>query len=175
MVTWLRSGKSLFGAPFPSASKAYLTGVETPFRPASPRVRYSAVAMENGLNLSTPALLFPAISLLFLAYTNRFLVLAQLIRQLHGNNRSEVHNIVVRQLKNLRQRIFLMKVMQLLGVIAFILCSLSMVSIFFRSVWTGELLFGGSLACLTGSLLVSLYEVWVSTDAIELELHDLEK
>jgi hypothetical protein len=138
-------------------------------------MRYVQLVMDQALNLTTPALLFPAISLLFLAYTNRFLVLAQLIRQLHGNNRAEVHDIVVRQLKNLRQRIFLMKVMQLLGVIAFILCSLSMVSIFFLSVWTGELLFGGSLACLTGSLLVSLYEVWVSTDAIELELHDLEK
>jgi hypothetical protein len=131
--------------------------------------------MDHGLNLTTPALLFPAISLLFLAYTNRFLVLAQLIRQLHGNNRAEVHDIVLRQLKNLRKRILLMKVMQLLGVVAFILCSLSMVSIFLHSAWTGELLFGSSLACLTGSLLVSLYEVWVSTDAIELELHDLEK
>jgi predicted transcriptional regulator len=73
--------------------------------------------MKDALSLSTPALLFPAISLLFLAYTNRFLVLAQLIRQLHGNNRSEIHDIVVRQLKNLRQRILLMKVMQLLGVV----------------------------------------------------------
>ncbi len=138
-------------------------------------MRYVDLVMDQGLSLSTPALLFPAISLLFLAYTNRFLVLAQLIRQLHGNNRAEVHGIVVRQLKNLRQRVFLMKVMQLLGVIAFILCSLSMVAIFLRSLWTGELLFGASLASLTGSLLVSLYEVWVSTDAIELELHDLEK
>ena len=131
--------------------------------------------MSHGLDLTTPALLFPAISLLFLAYTNRFLVLAQLIRQLHGNNRVEVHDIVVRQIRNLRQRIVLMKVMQLLGVISFILCSLSMFSIFFHAAAAGELLFGGSLVCLTGSLLVSLYEVWVSTGAIELELGDLER
>lgn len=136
---------------------------------------YVELVMDQGLSLSTPALLFPAISLLFLAYTNRFLVLAQLIRQLHGSNRAEVHGIVVRQLKNLRRRVQLMKVMQLLGVIAFILCSLSMVSIFLHAEGTGKLLFGTSLTCLTGSLLVSLYEVWVSTDAIELELHDLEK
>jgi hypothetical protein len=173
-VTWAPSGKTR-SPPYlehchGSAGKEFgpsSTGVS--------RMRYAGLAMEHGSDLSTPALLFPAISLLFLACTNRFLVLAQLIRQLHGNNHAEVHDIVVRQLKNLRQRIFLMKVMQLLGVIAFILCSLSMVSIFFHSVRTGELLFGASLACLTGSLLVSLYEVWVSTDAIELELHDLEK
>ena len=65
--------------------------------------------MSDSFDLTTPALLFPAISLLFLAYTNRFLVLAQLIRQLHGNNRLEVHDIVVRQIRNLRQRIVLMK------------------------------------------------------------------
>src|SRR5690606_1133492 len=35
------------------------------------------------LDLTTPALLFPAISLLLLAYTNRFLALASLIRKLH--------------------------------------------------------------------------------------------
>jgi hypothetical protein len=131
--------------------------------------------MSHELDLTTPALLFPAISLLFLAYTNRFLVLAQLIRQLHGNNRVEVHDIVVRQIKNLRQRIVLIKVMQLLGVIGFIFCSLSMFSVFFHAAVAGELLFGASLVCLTGSLLVSLYEVWVSTGAIELELSDLEK
>jgi hypothetical protein len=131
--------------------------------------------MAHGLDLTTPALLFPAISLLFLAYTNRFLVLAQLIRQLHGNKRVEVRDIVVRQIENLRRRIVLMKVMQLLGVMAFILCSISMFSIFFHAATAGELLFGGSLVCLTASLLVSLYEVWISTGAIELELGDLEK
>lgn len=131
--------------------------------------------MERGLDLSTPALLFPAISLLFLAYTNRFLVLAQLIRQLHGNNRVEVHDIVARQIDNLRRRIALMKVMQLLGVVSFILCSLSMVCLFFRAPIAGEFFFGFSLAFLTASLLVSLYEVWLSTGAIELELSDLER
>jgi len=127
------------------------------------------------LQLTTPALLFPAISLLFLAYTNRFLVLAQLVRQLHGNNRGEVHDIVARQIQNLRKRIGLMKVMQLLGVVSFILCSISMAFIFFEVDLAARVLFGASLFCLTASLVVSLYEVWISTDAIELELHDLER
>jgi Protein of unknown function (DUF2721). len=35
------------------------------------------------INLTTPALLFPAISLLLLAYTSRFLALAALMRELH--------------------------------------------------------------------------------------------
>lgn len=131
--------------------------------------------MPKDLQLTTPALLFPAISLLFLAYTNRFLVLAQLVRQLHGNNRIEVHEIVSRQIRNLRRRIDLMKVMQFLAVVSFILCSLSMFCLFFGLGRTGSGLFGASLLSLTGSLVVSLYEVWISTGAIELELHDMEK
>ncbi len=129
--------------------------------------------MTIDLELTTPALLFPAVSLLFLAYTNRFLVLAQLIRQLHGNNRVEVHDIVVRQIKNLRRRLWLMKLMQLLAVLSFILCSLSMALIFFSQRSIAHLLFGVSLFSLTASLVVSLYEVWLSTGAIELELSDL--
>lgn len=129
---------------------------------------------DTHLQLTTPALLFPAISLLFLAYTNRFLVLAQLVRQLHGNNRIEVHDVVSRQIRNLRKRIGLMKVMQLLGVASFILCSLSMAAIFFDGDLLARILFGTSLFSLTASLVVSLYEVWISTGAIELELHDLE-
>lgn len=131
--------------------------------------------MSVDLELTTPALLFPAISLLFLAYTNRFLVLAQLIRQLHGNNRVEVHDIVVRQIQNLRKRIRLMKWMQLLGVVSFILCSLSMASIFLSRLALGHAFFGASLVGLIASLLVSLYEVSLSTGAIELELSDLER
>jgi hypothetical protein len=126
------------------------------------------------LQLTTPALLFPAISLLFLAYTNRFLVLAQLVRQLHGNNRTEVREIVSRQLHNLRRRIGLMKLMQLLGVVSFILCTMSMLGIFLDLDIPARILFGASLLNLTASLVVSLYEVWISTGAIELELHDLE-
>lgn len=131
--------------------------------------------MSIDLALTTPALLFPAISLLFLAYTNRFLVLAQLIRQLHGNNRERVQEVVLRQIENLRKRVRLMKNMQLLGVLAFIFCSLSMGAIFLAQGAFGRLFFGASLLCLVGSLLVSLYEVSLSTGALELELSDMER
>jgi hypothetical protein len=38
----------------------------------------------NQLSLTTPALLFSAISLLLLAYTNRFLAYASVVRNLHA-------------------------------------------------------------------------------------------
>lgn len=131
--------------------------------------------MAIDLALTTPALLFPAISLLLLAYTNRFLVLAQLIRQLHGNNRERGRAVVLRQIENLRRRVWLMKSMQFVGVVAFILCSLSMGAIFLAQSALGSWFFGASLFCLVASLLLSLYEVSLSTGAIELELSDMER
>jgi uncharacterized membrane protein len=126
------------------------------------------------IDLTTPALLFPAISLLLLAYTNRFLVLAQLIRQLHGN-RDAVSDIVLRQIRNLRHRIFLIKGMQGLGVLSFLFCALSMLLIFLQQMFPAEVMFGLSIALLFLSLLCSLLEIAISTEAIEIELEDLEQ
>lgn len=126
------------------------------------------------LSVTTPALLFPAISLLFLAYTNRFLVLAQLIRQLHGNHQNDVRGVVKRQIKNLRQRIILIKAMQGLGVMSFMLCATAMYLIFKDFALWGEWTFGASLISLLASLGFSLWEIMISTRAIEIELQDLE-
>ena len=127
------------------------------------------------MDLTTPALLFPAISLLLLAYTNRFLVLGQLIRQLHSQPQEQFEEIIIRQIDNLRQRILLTKAMQGLGVLSFILCSLAMLFLFIELVVLAELSFGLSLFLLVLSLLVSLFEIMISTKAIEIELEDLEK
>jgi small-conductance mechanosensitive channel len=125
------------------------------------------------MELTTPALLFPAISLLLLAYTNRFLVLAQLIRQLHSSDRDYFHVLVHKQITNLRQRIALIRLMQALGVSSFIVCTLSMFSLFVEQQQLAEVLFGLSLVLLIASLLTSLYEIAISTQAIEAELADI--
>lgn len=125
------------------------------------------------MDLTTPALLFPAISLLLLAYTNRFLVLAQLIRQLH-NQRQTKTEMVIRQISNLRNRLTLIKAMQGLGVLSFLLCALSMLLIFLKLIIAAEWIFAISLGLLVLSLLCSLLEIAISTRAIEIELEDLE-
>lgn len=127
------------------------------------------------MNLTTPALLFPAISLLLLAYTNRFLVLAQLIRQLHGQYKDDRKEIVVRQIANLRQRITLIRRMQALGVMSFILCAVSMFLVFVRLEMVAQYAFGVSIFLLLLSLICSFYEITISTRAIEIELEDLEQ
>ncbi|MCK9567418.1 DUF2721 domain-containing protein [Candidatus Pacearchaeota archaeon] len=138
----------------------------------------------NTVALTTPAMLFPAISLLFLAYTQRFLALANLIRNLRkvelGVRFGETtcpsdHSINNRQIDSLRRRLHLMKTMQLFGVIAFILCSISMLSMFLEWNIAGRIIFGASIGSLIVSLLISLYEVWLSTGAIDIALSDMER
>ncbi|MFN2362090.1 MAG: DUF2721 domain-containing protein [Marinobacter sp.] len=126
------------------------------------------------MTLTTPALLFPAISLLLLAYTNRFLVLAQLIRQLKQMDTEEDHALIARQISMLRKRIVLTKRMQTYGVLSFFLCTMSMFVLFVGAELTGAIAFGISLILLSVSLLYSLYEIVISTNAINVELESFE-
>ncbi|MDN3557748.1 DUF2721 domain-containing protein [Halomonas maura] len=126
------------------------------------------------MTLTTPALLFPAISLLLLAYTNRFLTLAQLIRKLADEERDAHHEVAMRQILLLRKRITLTKRMQMAGVLSFLLCTLSMFALFLSLKLLGMLLFGVSLISLSVSLVFSLWEVKISTNALNVQLQDIE-
>ena len=126
------------------------------------------------MSLTTPALLFPAISLLLLAYTNRFLTLAQVIRQLHGGRSEGVPEVVRRQIKGLQYRIMLIQYMQGCGVVSFLLCALAMFMLFIEQQTAGKVLFGFSLLLLALSLIISLIEVLISTDALKVVLEDLQ-
>ena len=127
------------------------------------------------ISISTPALLFPAITLLLLAYTNRFLALATLIRNLHNNYRDNPNNkIIGDQLINLRKRLNLIKLMQLFGVISLFLCILSMLILFLEYGEWGNYGFGLSLLSMLISLAFALQEVFISTKALEIELSDME-
>jgi O-antigen ligase len=131
--------------------------------------------MNIELNLTTPALLFPAISLLLLAYTNRFLVLAQLIRQLNAReNGSQIRAMVKAQISNLRNRLNLIRRMQFFGMLSFLLCTGAMFAVFLQQNLIGTSLFGLSLICRLYSLIVSLYEIHISCQAIEIELTNIE-
>lgn len=126
------------------------------------------------ISLTTPALLFPAVSLLLLAFTNRFLAIATLIRQLHRNYTDDPKNVVEGQLKNLRKRLYLIRMMQLMGVLSLFLCVLAMFFLYLGSTLAGEVVFGISLVALLLSLFVSLREIQLSTRALDIELSDME-
>ncbi|RED99750.1 DUF2721 domain-containing protein [Marinoscillum furvescens] len=126
------------------------------------------------ISLTTPALLFPAISLLLLAYTNRFLAIANIIRQLHKMHLDNPKKILEGQMQNLRRRLFLIRTMQFFGVASLFLCVLAMFFIYMKVGEWGSYTFGVSLVFLLLSLFISLREIQLSTKALEIELSDME-
>ncbi len=126
------------------------------------------------ITLTTPALLFPAISLLLLAYTNRFLAIATLIRNLHKKHRENPdHSIIKGQIDNLKSRLNLIKNMQIFGISSFFFCVLSMFMLFNANEKWGSYCFGLSMLLLLISLGISLREIHISTRALNLELGDM--
>ena len=127
------------------------------------------------ISINTPALLFPAITLLMLAYTNRFLALSTLIRNLHTKYKQglEERDQIKEQIKNLRRRLTLIKQMQASGIISFFCCVLCMMLFYLQyEVWAYSV-FGLSLGFLLLSLILSLNEIYISTKALEIELKDM--
>jgi len=126
------------------------------------------------IDLTTPALLFPAISVLMLAYTNRFLALAALIRALHVRNRDQIDASVLAQIGNLRHRVQLVRNMQALGGLSLLLCVVCMFVLFAGYMEIGKVVFAVSVILLTISLGLSLWEIQISVRALNIHLHDLE-
>lgn len=128
------------------------------------------------ININTPALLFPAITLLMLAYTNRFLSLASLVRKLHDEyHRGEKERNILAQIRNIRTRLNLIRYMQGLSVLSFLCCVLCMYAIYRNWILMAHWIFAGSLIFLLLSIILSLLEINKSTKAIELELSDIEE
>jgi hypothetical protein len=126
------------------------------------------------INLTTPALLFPAISLLLLAYTNRFLTLATIIRNLHAQFKENPNTRILEQIHNLRLRVKLIRNMQALGVLSLLLCVVCMFLIFSGNLTMAEIIFGISLILLILSLAVSVWEIQISVKALNILLSDIE-
>ncbi len=126
------------------------------------------------ITINTPALLFPAISLIMLAYTNRFLALANRVRSLHdkysdGDKRQIIHG----QIKSLKYRLRLIKNMQFLGVASFLCCIFCMYLIYIDLIVWANYFFALAVASFALSLIISLIEIIQSTKALELELSDI--
>ncbi len=126
------------------------------------------------MELTTPSLLFPAISLLLLAYNNRFQALGLLIRQMTKEGDACRRPHYRQQLEILKRRIGYIRRMQALGIISFILCTFSIFSLFIGQQDTGIYLFGSSLMTLVASLLFALVETLSSTQALMLELDSVK-
>jgi hypothetical protein len=127
------------------------------------------------ITLNTPALLFPAISLLLLAYTNRFLAIANVVRKLHDDyaqHRNEKAALL--QIRSLRRRLGYIRMMQGAGVFSFLLCVVCMYCIYNGWMGVAKYTFAASLISLLFSLMCSLVEIFQSLNALEVLMQDIE-
>lgn len=127
------------------------------------------------ITLTTPGLLFPAVSLLMLAYTNRFLTLATIIRSLHDRYYASRDENLLGQIANLRYRVYLIRNMQIYGVLSLIFCVVSMLSLFAGWIVGGQWSFAIAMLLMVISLGISLRELQISGGALDLLLRDMEQ
>lgn len=130
--------------------------------------------MED-LTLITPTFLFSAISLLMLAYTNRFLSYSQLVRTLKDKYVENPSALTAAQIANLRKRLYLIRAMQILGIGCLFLCVVSMFLIYIELNVTASYIFGFALLMLIASLGISVREIQISIRALDIYLSDMEK
>jgi len=125
------------------------------------------------LNIETPALLFSATSLILLAYTNRFLTIATIVRSLKKNYEEIENSKTLLEIKNLNLRLTLIRYMQMFGVLSLFLSVFAMLLLFLEQQLAGIYIFGFSLFCLLISLGISFWEISISVNALRLHLSDL--
>ena len=131
--------------------------------------------MTYELTLTTPALFFPAVSLLLVAYTNRFVALSKRIRSLNSLYQQMADEVVAEQITILRRRVFLIRNMQLCGIAALFCCVLCITSLFLGALLVGKIIFGLSMALMLASLALAFQEIYISEHALNLELRMMEK
>ncbi|GAB3172732.1 DUF2721 domain-containing protein [Telluribacter humicola] len=126
------------------------------------------------LTLSTPALLFSTVSLLMIAFTNRFLAIANLIRDLHKQFQQNPEKVVVDQIKNLHTRLRLIRTIQATAVLSLLLSAICMLLLFQNQMELARVLFIGALVLQIAALLLSVVEISISIKALQIELNDME-
>ena len=127
------------------------------------------------LTLTTPALLFSAISLIMLAYTNRFLAYAAVIRNLHDIYLQKKQTSLLRQIKNLKLRLNLTRWMQIFGISSLLCCVLTMFLIYVNQQIIAVYLFGFALMLLIVSLALLIKEIQISAQALQYHIADIEE
>ncbi len=127
------------------------------------------------LNIQTPALLFPAVSLLMLAYTSKFLAIANLIRKLVSDSEKKQRNDLRKQIRSLRRRLMLIRWMQVCGVSSMLICVISMFFIYQEWQVGAKILFGTSLLLMMASLVLTLVEIVLSAGALRVVMNDWEE
>ena len=126
------------------------------------------------LTLITPTFLFSAVSLILLAYTNRFLAYTSLVRNLKVKYMENKSSVTKAEIENLKKRLKLTRLMQLYGVASLLLCVATMFLIYIGLQTVSVVIFAVALLFLITSLALSVWEINISPKSIQIHLSDME-
>ncbi len=127
------------------------------------------------LTISTPAILFSTVSLMMIAFTNRYLAIASLIRELHDKFRISPDENYVAQIKHLHRRVHIIRNIQFIIVSSLLLSAISMLFIYLHYQYVAQVLFFIALLLQIAALSLSIWEISLSIHALKIELSDMEE
>lgn len=131
--------------------------------------------MLDKIDLTTPAILFSTISLIHVAYTNRFVAISNLIRSLKQRYADTHDAYIIEQINNLRKRLYLIRNMQFYGIVSLLSCIASISTIFFEKNYAAIIFFAIALIALLISIIQAAKEIWISVEALNIELNSIEE
>ena len=128
-----------------------------------------------------PAALFPAIPLMMISFGNRYMSMASLIRKIHDEviakkltRKDKATNRYLKQIALLRKRLVLNRATSTLAAISFIANLIAMYFVYTNDVFMFATMFVGSLIAFGTSLILYVFELQLSTTALDTHLQDLE-
>ena len=128
------------------------------------------------IDYTVTALMFPAIPLIMAVYSNRFHTLSALIRKLHDEYVFEKHIPPEweKQLKNLSRRINYLKFSIGAAGLGFLFNMMTVLGLYLDKIFVARLIFASCCISMIVSILLFLFEIFLSTNALKLHLSDMK-
>ena len=128
------------------------------------------------IDYTVTALMFPAIPLIMAVYSNRFHTLSALIRQLHDEYVFEKHIPPEweKQLKNLSRRINYLKFSIGAAGLGFLFNMMTVLGLYLGKIFVARLIFATCCISMIISIVLFLFEIFLSTNALKLHLSDMK-
>ena len=129
------------------------------------------------IDYTVVALMFPAIPLIMNVYSTRFHTLSALIRKIHDEYVFEKHTPPEwkDQLKNLNDRISVLKYSILLGAFGFLFNMLTVFALYLDEVFIARIIFGSCCLSMMISIIFFIREIQISTKALRLHISDMDE
>jgi len=132
------------------------------------------------LDLTTAALVLPAIPFLMLTFGTRFTVVTELIRKIHDEYAADIDLDDVRakrmlgEISTLKKRLLMIQVNQTLASLSFFVNLSTVFALYMQYQYLSKLLFGIVLGLLMLAIILFIIEIGIATKSLNLHLSDLD-